>query len=497
MIAQTRLALLALLPAAVSLSCGGGGGGGFEPGAVSCTADYAKNRVLSIARTDYLYLEDLPASVDVAAFTGSTPRGAATSLLDFLTQPARTRGVEKDGWSYLTPRATSNQFFQEGQTLGYGISFTVRASDGVSPCAATAPGGPLPTDCRVFLAQVFSAAPAAAAGFLRGDELLAVGEPGGTLAPVGPLVADGTFGAALGPSVAGTTRVFSVAPVASPGAPVQRTMSRAVYTIDPVNRFGLLDLDGVPGGEQAGYVGLRTFISTADPALRTAFQQFKTAGVTRVIVDVRYNGGGLVSIAELFSNLLASGRAGSLMFTQEFNTRNPGAVRVTFQDEAQAVPAAKIAFIMSEGSASASELVANNLEPYVPVAIVGERSYGKPVGQFGFEIPACNDLLFLIAFRLRNAQGDAGYFQGLPDAGGQFGGPLCPASDDLSAPQGDAAEDATGTALRWLAGSDPAACPAPAHAAARARAAAGARVTARDLLPPEPTVAQREIPGLF
>ena len=62
------------------------------------------------------------------------------------------------------------------------------------------------------------------------------------------------------------------------------------------------------GGRRVGYLNLRTFISTADPQLRAAFDPFRSQGVTEVIVDFRYNGGGLVSIADLMGNLMG-GRA--------------------------------------------------------------------------------------------------------------------------------------------------------------------------------------------
>ena len=63
------------------------------------------------------------------------------------------------------------------------------------------------------------------------------------------------------------------------------------------------------GGRRVGYLNLRTFISTADPQLRSAFAQFRAQGVTELIVDFRYNGGGLVSIADLMGDLLGGNRS--------------------------------------------------------------------------------------------------------------------------------------------------------------------------------------------
>lgn len=88
------------------------------------------------------------------------------------------------------------------------------------------------------------------------------------------------------------------------------------------------------GGQQVGYLNLRTFISTADPALRKAFATFRAAGVTNIIVDLRYNGGGLISIAELTANLLGANRSTSdvidyTTFRPEKSSNNVGSATPT------------------------------------------------------------------------------------------------------------------------------------------------------------------------
>ena len=63
------------------------------------------------------------------------------------------------------------------------------------------------------------------------------------------------------------------------------SVTKADYELTPVsNRYGAKIIDD--GGRKAGYVNLRTFINTADPALRNAFASFKAAGVTDIIVDL-------------------------------------------------------------------------------------------------------------------------------------------------------------------------------------------------------------------
>ena len=59
-----------------------------------------------------------------------------------------------------------------------------------------------------------------------------------------------------------------------------------------------------------------------------------------------------------------------------------------------------VVFITGRGSASASELVITSLQPYENVSLVGERTYGKPVGQYGLRTFA-----LLIAMRDRGIFG--------------------------------------------------------------------------------------------
>src|SRR3546814_13709544 len=67
-----------------------------------------------------------------------------------------------------------------------------------------------------------------------------------------------------------------------------------------------------------GYLNLRTFIASADGQLTNAFADFRAQGVTDLIIDFRYNGGGLVSTANLLGDLLGAGRAGQIFSPTRF-----------------------------------------------------------------------------------------------------------------------------------------------------------------------------------
>ncbi len=440
----------------------------------SCTPEGKKETVLEIARSWYLFPELLDTTVAPAAYAD------AQSMLEALVAPALAAGKDK-GWSFLTTAAESQTYYGEGKAAGYGLGLLVRDD----PIAGK----------TLRVGQVFPGSAADDAQFKRGEEILKIGPDAATLEPVSAILAanNDRLGGALGPpSTEGVTRIFEVRTLA--GVVQTRTVTTRVFDLSPVASW----IDGPTG---VGIIVLRTFVSTADAQLAAAVQAFKAASVTKVIVDVRYNGGGLVSTAKALANLLSADHAGGTMYTLRNNAAHSRYDEIaTFAPSAEAIQPFRVAFITTKGTASASELVPNALEPYLGgagIALVGATTHGKPVGQRGWTISSCGDVLYLVSFRLSNSQGDGDYFWGLPDAAvpPAFSGPLCPAEDDLTQEQGDPLEASTAAALYWHANG---ACPAPPAAAAlSAMASVPPPEPDQYPAPPHPSLAQREIPGLF
>ena len=86
------------------------------------------------------------------------------------------------------------------------------------------------------------------------------------------------------------------------------------------------------------------------------------------------------------------------------------------------------------------------MAPWVEVAIVGEDTLGKPVGQLAFDLRGCDVRLRLVAFRTVNALDRGDYYDGLAETL-RF---ACAAIDTLDRPLGDATEGLTAAALEWL-----------------------------------------------
>ncbi|AMO72049.1 S41 family peptidase [Sphingorhabdus sp. M41] len=481
--------------AAMLSSCGGGGGssspvslptgGGAAPTptptpvSTTCSLQGRQNWAFDQINQWYLFAETLPASLSPA------PYGSVQDYIDALTATARSQGRDRY-FTYITSIAEENAFLNSGATAGFGIRLSYDSSAS-----------------RVFVLDAFEGAPALAAGIDRGAELLAIGTSSSNLQTVTSLFAQGGASAvssALGPSIAGTSRVLRFRDAA--GVETTTTVSKAAYALQPVSpRYGVQIIDNA--GTRTGYVNLRSFIDSAEPQLRDAFLQFRNAGVTELVIDLRYNGGGLVRTAELFADLLGRDRfASDVQSVTRFRaSKSANNDTRNFRFEEQAVAPTRIAFITTGASASASELVINAMIPYLDanMALVGSNTYGKPVGQIGLDLSACDDRLRIVAFATENADGNADYFGGL--AGSLANS--CQAADDISLPLGDPGEASTARALGFLSG---AACTpisgalegATSSATTRSSAQRAPLSQARELLMPDrPTPAQREVPGSF
>ena len=107
-------------------------------------------------------------------------------------------------------------------------------------------------------------------------------------------------------------------------------------------------------------------------------------GVRDLVLDLRYNGGGLVGVAQHLASLIAGVRTNGQVFAEYFhNDKNATRNRVLrFEPKPHALGLERLVVITTGASASASELVINALKPFIPVVVIGSRTYGKPVGQY-------------------------------------------------------------------------------------------------------------------
>ena len=200
---------------------------------------------------------------------------------------------------------------------------------------------------------------------------------------------------------------------------------------------------------------------------------------------MRYNGGGLVSTANLLGNYLGGfANDGQIFSNTEFNADRAAANNSIdyISRLGSSIDINRLIVIASRGTASASELVINGLDPFVTggVYIVGDNTFGKPVGQVGLEF--CEKILRPTSFKKSNAAGFGDYFDGLPVD--------CAAPDDLDFAVGADDDPNVLAALSFVNG---AGCPVAALPGGQQKA-----VTVFDQVRPDLTgPPEREFAGAF
>ena len=465
---------LAIGCAAMVASCGGGGGssgpptGGVgaptptpspAPTSAACSLSARQDWALTQLQEWYLFPSLLDTTVNKAAHT--TLQG----YIDALVAPARAQNRDRY-FTYVTSIAEENAFYEQGETAGFGIRLGYDTANR-----------------RLYVIEAFEGGPALAAGIDRGTEIVQIGSQ-----TVNSLMATGGPGAvidALGPDTAGLTRQLTIQDLS--GTQRSVTVSKAVFAIDPVSdRYGVKII--ADGARRVGYLNMRTFIDTSGPNLRAAFAEFKAQGVTELIVDLRYNGGGLLSVAALMIDLMGQGREGQVSTYVTFrDSKAAEGDTVLFAPQPEAIAPTKIAFIATGSTASASEMVINGMVPYLGtnMALVGTNTYGKPVGQIALDRPACDDRLRAMAFKIENANHQGEYFNGLATTVTM----TCMASDDISRQLGDPDERMVRAALDYLAG----------RSCTKIAALGPLAPTPRGLLTPEApqSTIRRELPGAY
>lgn len=150
------------------------------------------------------------------------------------------------------------------------------------------------------------------------------------------------------------------------------------------------------GSHKIGYLMYNGFYNEYDNALNQAFGQLKTSGVTDLVLDLRYNGGGSVHSSTLLASMITGQFKGQIFSKRQYNSKIMTSLtsdelesfNERFTDKTGSGAALNslnlntVYIITTESTASASELVVNGLAPYITVVQIGETTVGKNVGSF-------------------------------------------------------------------------------------------------------------------
>ncbi|MBE0622530.1 MAG: peptidase S41 [Burkholderiales bacterium] len=419
--------------------------------AQSCADTRQKNWVRSWLNEDYLFYRDAPlASIDPNTYTDTV----SNLFLDYTV-----RGVpSKDRFSFVLTQAEADAVFQSGTATNVGFTLRRDASNGNI----------------IRIAYVDPNGPAAAAGFARGMVLATV-DGVATSFFLPETLSDKLFN-----SPAGTSSDVGVQD--TPGGPLRiLTVASVTFASSP------LIVDRVLPGTTTAYLAYNSFATpVGEIQLADAFKRFAAAGVTDLVVDLRYNGGGFIDIAAQLGYMVAGQAQSSGKVFEAFvfndkrsaenlNTRFIDTITGIFGNNARAgeplsaLNLQRVSVLASGSTCSASESFISALRGIdVDVVLVGGTTCGKP---YGFtQADNCTLAYFGLEFEGRNNKNEVIPITGIP--------PTCAAADDLDHALGDPAEGMLATAISYrLTGS----CPAPTMVAASDRLslrAAGAQAGA-------------------
>jgi len=466
--ARVRATWVSLLAAAATLTaCGGGGGGdeynerlaGSQQYAQQCapTNPYASTHGGSLAvekqwvraylNDAYLWYDEVP-NVNAGAALYSNTSDVYGSLDNYFealkTTRVTTSGARKDQFSFILPTSTSDALFESGVEAGTGANWRM-----LSP---TAPRG-------LRVSYVTPGTEAATKGVLRGDTLVTVDGVSGddeTSAGVGVL------NAALFAGDTGGTHTY-VLNRAGVGL-VSVSLTTAAITTKPVLSYSVI----TTATGKVGNIVFTSHVAPAEAQLIEAISALKAQGVTDLVLDLRYNGGGYLYIASELAYMIAGPTRTNGQVFEKLNynakrTSDNARAPYPFQSSSTANAAlptldlSRVYVLTTSDTCSASESIVNGLRGVnVDVRQIGSTTCGKP---YGFAAQDnCGISYFPIEFQGVNAKGFGDYADGFtPNGAGATGIAGCVAADDLTQPLGNENEGLLKAALAYRASG---ACPA-------------------------------------
>ncbi len=345
----------------------------------------------------YLWYDRMPA-VDAARFDSP----------EAFLEAVRYRPID-NSFSWVTSRESYEALFRSSQSVGIGISTVVQGSD-------------------LRVRQVFPDSAGADAGLSRGDRIVEINRQA-----VSTLIASGQVNSAFGGAEEGVG--VDIAFITTAGTRRTAHVVKRPYTIPTLSHTRVY----TAGGRRVGYIFFRNFVEPSFEAIDAAFATLGAERIDDLVLDLRYNGGGLVNVAQHLASYIGGVRTEGQIFGEYFHNDKQAALNriLRFEKKPGVAPFDRLIVITTRASASASELVINALRPFMPVILIGDRTHGKPVGQGVFTF--CDKALAPVAFVLRNANGEGDFFEGFA--------PTCAAADDLNFQIGDPNEASLKEAL--------------------------------------------------
>lgn len=342
----------------------------------------------------------------------------AEDVLDYLVSltpndPNSNKPIDR--YSFIDREGTISREIQDAVSTSYGMSvFYLQTQEAYNDN----------NNAYLYVRMVDANSPAYAAGIRRGDRILSInGKTNFDWNTQNPLKFKDLYAALA-------TIEMTVKWRTPNSVDIEKKIISSSYAFDPILSNKVFDISG----KKIGYLAFSSFVNIINKDTYTKmysdfeniFNSFESNGVSSLIVDLRYNGGGSVNTAEYLADKIAPSTADKkLMYTYKVNKILGDQWKWTAVDSAFGPVNFKkkgnlnlntVYFLVTNSTASASELLINSLKPYMNVQVIGsEKTYGKPVGFFGIPIERGKSKLeiYVTSFQMFNASGFGDYFGGL------------------------------------------------------------------------------------
>jgi len=328
------------------------------------------------------------------------------------------RYIPVDKWSFV---ADYDEFIAEmqGEFVGHGIRI------GIDDLL------------KARISMIYSRSPLWASGVRRGWIIKSING-----SDIAQIIIDrdaAAYNSVLGPSTEGVTNKFIF--IKPDGTEIEISSTKTKFTINSVLLYDTLHLSsGV-----TGHLVFESFIQPSSDELSEAFAFFKANDVKDLVLDLRYNSGGYLYVAQALASYIAGNglAASSTIFaTLTYNNKNLDQnSSFTFKSTSSPLSLTRLVVITSRLTASASEAVMNGLKPFMEITSIGDTTYGKPVGMNGWEVGE-KYFFWPITFKMVNKNNEGDYFGGIA--------PVKTSSDDISHDFNDRKELCLKEAIHFL-----------------------------------------------
>lgn len=374
----------------------------YNPGISSCSVESRNRFIYTLMHDSYLWYDQVP-------LLDYTHYDDPEELLDQLIYR------EIDHWSYLISWEEANAYFNAGEYVGLGFSSHFVLQQG---------------EAELELRFVYPGSPAAEAGLQRGDRIIAINGIDTTTIYNANSFLDQMGAAEAGVRVTLTHRQQG-------GTTDTQTLAKRAVEIKAILQEEVLEQSGV----STGYLMFNSFIATATEELNATFSRLQQANIQQLVVDLRYNPGGLDDIGLHLASLIMGNNNGTQAYNRYIhnNTHSHWNSTSYLRPVTNGLNAIERVYFLTSGeSCSASEALINNLEPYVEVIQIGTPSCGKPYGMY--LRPFCDLAIAAVEFNNQNSLSSSWGPEGLiPD---------CTAVEEALLPFGDPSEPLLAAALQ-------------------------------------------------